>query len=100
MSENIATFPQGENKDNDDGTKDVEGVAGARLKSFIERLECLEEEKSALAEDIKDVMAEAKGIGFDTKTIRKIIRLRKMEPEKRREEDELLTLYLSAVGMM
>ena len=74
-------------------------MTGQRLKSFIERVERLEDEKAALAEDIKDVLAEAKGFGFDTKTIRKIIRLRKMEIEKRREEDELLELYKAAIGM-
>ena len=78
---------------------DVGGVAGARLKSFIERIERLEEEKSAIASDIKDVYAEAKGTGFDTKTIRKIISLRKVDNEKRREADEMLELYKSALGM-
>ena len=79
--------------------QDVGGVAGARLKSFIERIERLEEEKSAIASDIKDVYAEAKGTGFDTKTIRKIISLRKVDTEKRREADEILDLYKSAIGM-
>src|SRR5688572_15441549 len=78
---------------------DVGGVSGKRLKSFIERAERLEQEKTALADDIKDIFAEAKAVGFDTKTIRKIIRLRKMETEKRREEDELLELYKAAIGM-
>lgn len=82
-----------------DEAKDVGGVAGARLKSFIERVERLEEEKKALSEDIKEILAEAKGAGFDAKTIRKIVSLRKMEPEKRTEEDELLVLYMSAIGM-
>ncbi len=96
MSEtNIASFPQGGN----DETTDVGGVTGQRLKSFIERLERLEEEKSGLAEDIRDVYAEAKGTGFDTKTIRRIIKLRKMDLEKRREQDELLELYKAALGM-
>ena len=76
-----------------------ETVAGARLKSFIERVERLEEEKTGLASDIKDVYAEAKGVGFDVKTIRKIIKLRKMDEDKRREEDELLSLYKSAIGL-
>jgi uncharacterized protein (UPF0335 family) len=79
--------------------QDVGGVAGARLKSFIERVEHLEEEKAAIAEDIKDIYAEAKGTGFDTKTIRKIIALRKVDTEKRREADEMLDLYKSAIGM-
>jgi uncharacterized protein (UPF0335 family) len=83
----------------DDETQDVGGVAGKRLKSFIERVERLEEEKAALSEDIKEVFAEAKGTGFDVKTIRKLIRLRKMDVEKRREEDELLELYKAAIGL-
>lgn len=97
MAENVASFPQG--ADNDDQSKDKGGVAGKRLLSFLERIERLEEEKAELAEDIKDIYAEAKGTGFDVKTMRRIVKLRKMEPEKRREEDELLELYKSAVGM-
>ena len=111
MSENVAAFPQAENENDhgddtdkssgsSDGGKDVGGVAGARLRSFIERIERLEEEKAALMEDIKEVYAEAKGTGFDTKTMRKIISLRKMETEKRRESEELLELYKSAFGMV
>ncbi len=79
---------------------DTGGVSGKRLKAFIERLERLEEEKTALSEDIKEVYAEAKGTGFDTKTIRKLIRLRKMDAEKRQEEDALLELYKSAIGLV
>lgn len=79
--------------------QDVGGVAGKRLKAFIERIERLEQEKSDLADDVKDVYAEAKGVGFDVKTIRKLIRLRKMDTEKRREEDELLELYKAAIGL-
>lgn len=80
--------------------EDVGGVAGKRLLSFFERIERLEEEKSALAEDIKDVYAEAKSAGFEVKIIRRILKLRKMEVETRREEDELLDLYMSAIGMV
>lgn len=80
-------------------TQDTGGVSGKRLKAFIERLERLEEEKAALGEDIKEVYAEAKGTGFDTKTIRKLIRLRKMDAEKRHEEDAILELYKSAIGL-
>ncbi len=79
--------------------KDVGGVAGKRLKAIIEKVERLEEEKTALAEDIKDILGEAKATGFDVKTIRKLIRLRKMDTEKRREEDELLELYKAAIGL-
>lgn len=89
---NVKAFPTGE-------AADVDGVAGKRLLTIIERVERLEEEKSALAEDIKDVYGEAKATGFDTKTIRKIVRLRKMETEKRREEEDLLEVYKAAIGM-
>ena len=82
-----------------DKSQDQGAVSSQRLKAFIERIERLEEEKAGLAEDIKDIYAESKGVGFDTKTIRKVIRLRKMDVEKRREEDELLELYKSAIGL-
>ncbi len=79
---------------------DSGGVAGDHLKSFIERIERLEEEKAAIAGDIKEVYAEAKGNGFDTKIMRQIIRLRKMEPNDRQEQEELLDVYMRAVGMV
>lgn len=78
--------------------KNIE-LPSERLKSFIQRVEKLEEDKHAVNEDIKEVYAEAKGTGYDTKIIRKIIVLRRIEPEKRREADELLDLYKTAVGM-
>tara|TARA_Y100001960_G_scaffold216731_1_gene226572 strand:+ start:139 stop:435 length:297 start_codon:yes stop_codon:yes gene_type:complete len=80
-------------------TSDAGGVAGARLKSFIERVERLEAEKKVIQEDIKEVYAEAKSGGFEPKIMRKIISFRKMELQKRREESELLELYMSAIGM-
>jgi len=80
-------------------TNDVGGVSGQRLKAYLDRIERLEEEKSGIGEDIKEIYAEAKGTGFDVKTMRKLIRLRKMDVEKRREEDELLELYKAAVGL-
>lgn len=80
-------------------SKDVGGIAGDRLKSFIERIENLETEKKGLTHDMADVFAEAKGSGFDTKIIRQILRLRKMEQDDRREQEELLDLYLAALGM-
>jgi uncharacterized protein (UPF0335 family) len=86
-------------KNIEDDTSDVGGVAGKRLKSFLDRVERLEEEKKGLADDIKDIYAEAKGVGFDVKTMRKILKLRKMEVEKRREEEELLELYKAAIGL-
>lgn len=70
------------------------------LRSFIERVERLEEEKKALVDDIKDVYAEAKGGGFDTKIMRRVVRLRKQDRDKRREEEELLDCYLAALGML
>ncbi len=97
MSDNVASFPA--NQDEEQEAKDVGGVAGKRLKSFLERVERLEEEKAALMEDIKEVYAEAKGVGFDVKTLRKLVRLRKMDTEKRNEEEDLLNLYKAAIGM-
>jgi uncharacterized protein (UPF0335 family) len=73
-------------------------VAAERLRSFLERVERLEDEKSTIAGDIKEVFAEAKGEGYDIKTLRKVIRLRKMDRAKREEEEALLDLYLSALG--
>jgi uncharacterized protein (UPF0335 family) len=70
-----------------------------QLRSLIERVERLEEEKAALASDIKEVYAEAKGNGFDTKAMRKIVRIRKMDTTQREEEDAIVELYLSALGM-
>jgi uncharacterized protein (UPF0335 family) len=78
--------------------KTVAGVDGGHLKAFIERIERLEEEKAALGDDIKAVYAEAKSNGYDPKIMRKIVRLRKMDETKRREEEEILDLYLAALG--
>ena len=99
---NVTNFEssQDESAQDTNQTADVGGVAGQRLQSFLERIERLEEEKAAFAEDIKEVYAEAKGVGFDAKVMRKLISLRKMDTEKRHEEEELLDLYKSAVGMM
>ena len=79
---------------------DVAGVAGDRLRSFIERIERLEEEKATLSEDIKEVYSEAKGTGLDVKIMRQIIRLRKMESGDRNEMEEILDVYKRALGMM
>jgi uncharacterized protein (UPF0335 family) len=79
---------------------DVAGVAGDRLRTFIERIERLEEEKSTLSEDIKEVYSEAKGTGFDIKIMRQIIRLRKMEAGDRSEMEEILDVYKRALGML
>jgi uncharacterized protein (UPF0335 family) len=76
---------------------DTGGIAAAKLKSFVERIERLETEKSDLAADIREVFAEAKGNGFDTKIMRQVIKLRKMEEPDRKEQDELLDLYRRAL---
>lgn len=78
---------------------DVGGVSSAQLKSFIERIERLEEEKAAVAEQIREVYGEAKGMGFDIKIIRQVLKIRKMEAQERFEQEELLDLYLTALGM-
>ncbi|MHC8510410.1 MAG: DUF2312 domain-containing protein [Rhodospirillales bacterium] len=78
---------------------EVGGVAGERLRSFVERIERLEEEKSALAGDVRDVFSEAKGTGFDVKVLRQIVRLRKMDQADRREQEELLSIYMRALDM-
>ena len=70
-----------------------------RLRGFVERVERLEEEKKALSDDIKEVYAEAKGEGFDVKTLRQVIRLRKMDKADFQEAEAMLDLYLSALGM-
>jgi uncharacterized protein (UPF0335 family) len=78
---------------------DVGGIAVDRLKSFIERIERLEEEKRVLASDIKEVYAEAKGTGFEPKIMRQIIKIRKKDKEEVDEEESLLDLYKRALGM-
>lgn len=70
------------------------------LKAFIERIERLEEEKKAIADDIRDVYAEAKGTGFDVKALRAIVRLRKQDADERREHEAILETYMHALGML
>jgi uncharacterized protein (UPF0335 family) len=79
---------------------DVGGVAVERLKSFIERIERLEEEKRGLSGDIKEVYAEAKGSGFEPKIMRQIVKLRRMDKADVDEEESLLDLYKRALGMI
>jgi uncharacterized protein (UPF0335 family) len=75
------------------------GFAAGQLKSLIERIERLEEEKAALTSDIREVYAEAKGNGFDTKVMRQIVRMRRLDRAERQEQEAVLDLYLSALGM-
>ena len=76
----------------------LNSTAQTRLKTIIERIERLEEDKAAVATDIKEVFLEAKGEGFDVKILRKIVRLRKQDKAKRQEEEAILDLYLAAIG--
>ena len=76
-----------------------DNISAEQLRLFIERIERLEEEKKSMADDIKDVYAEAKATGFDTKTMRTVVRLRKMEKHQRDEMDALIDTYRVALGM-
>ncbi|CAN1535118.1 Azospirillum phage Cd, Gp10 [Rhabdaerophilaceae bacterium] len=78
---------------------EITSAGAGQLKSIIERIERLEEEKRNIASDIKDVYAEAKGQGFDSKILRKVVSLRRKEPHEREEEETLLETYLNALGM-
>lgn len=82
------------------GIENVDKATASRLKGIIERVERLEEEKAGLAEDIKEIYGEAKATGFDVIVIRQIIRLRKIEVDKRRENEMLLETYKAAIGMV
>ncbi|HKT53528.1 MAG TPA: DUF2312 domain-containing protein [Caulobacteraceae bacterium] len=86
--------------DDASGVDTLTSTAQGRLKSFIERIERLEEDKAAIAGDLKEVYSEAKGEGFDVKILRKVVRLRKQDAAKRQEEDALVDLYLSAIGAL
>lgn len=74
------------------------GFARAQLKSFIERIERMEEEKAALGADLKEIYSEAKGTGFDTKIMRQVVRLRKLSKADYQEQEAMLDLYMTAVG--
>ena len=76
------------------------GIAADRLRSLVDRIERLEEERKALGSDIRDIYAEAKSAGFDVKVLRQLIRLRKQDTAERQEQEALLDLYLNALGMI
>ena len=82
----------------DEVTETSQTVAAGQLRAFIERIERLEEEKKTIADDIKEVYAEAKGNGYDVKVLRKVVALRKRDLDERKEEEAILDLYLQAVG--
>ena len=79
---------------------DVNSVAREQLKTIIERIERLEEQKREIGDDIRDVYAEAKGNGFDVKVLRQVVRIRKQDAAQREEEDAVRDLYLTALGML
>ena len=81
------------------GTYNTTNQTGEILKSFIERIERLEEEKASISADIREVFAEAKANGFDTKVLKEVIKLRKMDSDERAEKESLLDVYLHALGM-
>lgn len=84
--------------DNSASFDTLSSTAQGKLKSLVERIERLEEDKAAVAGDLKEVYAEAKGEGFDTKILRKVVRLRKADVAKRQEEEALIELYITAIG--
>ena len=77
----------------------VGGIAGEQLRTFIERIERLEEEKKDVQDQIKEVFSEAKGVGFDTRIMRQLLRLRRLRDADRSEQEELLEIYKAAIGM-
>lgn len=82
-----------------DISDNTQTVAAAQLRAFIERIERLEEEKAALGDDIKEVYAGLKGNGYETGAVRQIVKLRKKDPHERQEEEAILELYMSSLGM-
>lgn len=81
-------------------TVSVDAVAQDQIRAFVERIERMEEEKASVAADIKEIFAEAKGNGFDTKALRRVIKLRKMDQGEREQQDALVDLYMVALGMI
>jgi uncharacterized protein (UPF0335 family) len=78
---------------------DASVISGQHLRAFIERIERIEEEIRSMNDDKKEIYAEAKGTGFDVKIIKRIVAMRRLDPDRRREEAEILDLYLTALGM-
>jgi uncharacterized protein (UPF0335 family) len=84
--------------DDASGLETINATAQGKLKSLVERIERLEEDRKAVGADLREVYAEAKGEGFDTKILRKVVRLRGLDSAKRAEEEALIDLYISAIG--
>jgi uncharacterized protein (UPF0335 family) len=96
----MATAAVARDRDSDPSEEVAHHIAKEQLKAFVERIERLEEERKAIADDIKDVYAEAKGNGFDVKALRTLIRLRKQDSNERREQETILETYMHALGMV
>ncbi|WP_156899378.1 DUF2312 domain-containing protein [Pleomorphomonas koreensis] len=77
----------------------IGGVAAGELRQFVERIERLHEERAAIGDDIKDIYAELKGRGYDVKTVKRLLQIRRMDPDARQEADAILDLYMNALGM-
>ena len=99
MPRRSAATSDGAPRPNDDTTETSQTVAAGQLRAFIERIERIEAEIAELQGDRKEIYAEAKGTGFDTKQIRRIVRERKMDQAQRQEEESIYDLYRSALGM-
>lgn len=82
------------------GHNSAHAVAKEQLKAFVERIERLEEEKKTISDDIRDVYAESKAVGYDTKALRTIVRIRKQDVDQRKEQDAVLETYMHALGMI
>ena len=96
----LQSMLEDENSEEQDSNATGEGAAGERLRSFIQRVERLEEEKKTIADDIREVYAEAKANGFDPKIMRQVVRIRKMDAADRAEQEAILETYLNALGML
>lgn len=99
MSDVFSTDTAAGEPADDERRNDTEGVAQDQLRAFVERIERMEEEKKAIVDDIREIYAEAKGNGFDTKVLRMVVKIRKQDHAERLEQEALLDLYLTALGM-
>lgn len=93
------SFPENHDGDQGMGNDPTAGISAERLRSIIERIEKLEEERAALGGDVKDIFTEAKSAGFDVKIIRQLLKVRKMDPAEVEEQETLLDIYRRALGM-
>lgn len=99
-AEDLTDFMDDEDEDEAAGAGHNSNISGKQLKSIIERIERLEEDKKGISDDIREIYAEAKGNGFDAKAIRQIIKIRKQSETERSEQEAILEVYMSALGMI